>query len=120
MAKNKAQRIWYAIRCWEDCGGPEDGIISNYYWTILRAPSPTKAWNMAKAQGYIPCYRYEEDIQGFQKGIPDIRRATADEISEHIYYDIKMLWQDRKDKIEQYGPDGWVEWIKYIKSIDEA
>lgn len=108
------ERIWYAVRCWEDVGGPEDGIVPVLYWKILRAPNIFKAYDMAKAQGAIPCYKDEGAPYYFSRAIPDVRIATKDEVSEHIYYDIKMLWQDRKEKIERYGLNGWLDWIHYI------
>lgn len=98
------ERIWYAVKCFDENSTPEDGIIScDVYWAIIRAPNVFKAYDMAKKRGLNAMVQYEDVINpetnkpyGYSRKFPDVRIAKREEVEDHIYWNILGSWEQRK------------------------
>lgn len=75
-------KYYYTVRCWDDVGGPEDGIVSHYFYQVIKAENIFDAYKRLKAHGFTPCWKVEETY-ACTRQIPDARLSTPDEVSEY-------------------------------------
>lgn len=89
---------YWSIMCWDDVGGPEDGIIPHHWREVFEANTQEEALADAKRRGFTVCFKYEGEEIGYSRGIPDITPATEDEIAYHKY-----LQEQEEEFIRLYG-----------------